>query len=136
MSMARRLLLLVALLMGLTALAASIAPREEEVNPPPKVEQPLASPSAEPADDQETVTETLSTDENDARDVIVADRGDVVHLTVSGRAVDAVQIVGLDLIEPIDPRTPAIFEFVADTPGTFDVALLEEPRVVGRLRIR
>jgi hypothetical protein len=134
--MARRLLLLVALLMGLTALAASIAPREEEVNPPPKVQQPPASPSAAPADDQETVTKTLSTDEDDARDVIVADQGDVVHLTVSGNAVDAVQIAGLDLVAPIDPRTPAIFEFVADTPGTFDVALLEEPRVVGRLRIR
>jgi hypothetical protein len=134
--MARRLLLLVALLMGLTALAASIAPREEEVNPPPKVERPPASPPAAPADREGTVTKTLSTDESDARDLIVADRGDVVHLTVSGRAVDAVQIAGLDLVQPIDPDTPALFEFVADTPGTFDVSLLEEPRVVGRLRIR
>jgi hypothetical protein len=132
--LARRLLLLVAVLMGLTVLATGLAP------PPPK--QPVQSsptPSAgvPPADVAPIDTVQLTVDASRTKPKsVVANSGDVVHLTVSADSLDAVEIVGLDLLRAVAPDSPAEFDLLAPA-GTheFPIVLTQAGRTAGTLRI-
>jgi hypothetical protein len=135
----RRLLVLVAVLMGLTALAASLAPPPPErgstgtATPTPSpTASAEASPAARPG---ATVTGRLSATSSAAPRQITAARGDLVDLVVTGDVVDTVAITGLPVLEPIDPDSPARVELFADTPGRFAIRLLDSGRLLGTLRI-
>jgi hypothetical protein len=136
----RRLLVLVAVLMGLTALAASLAPPPRPA--PGPVPQASASPTPTPTPtpgevrtDGETITAGLSADLGAApRDVRVP-RGDMLELTVTGNQVDTVSIPGLDVLEPLDPASPALVELLADTPGRYAIRLIEANRRIGTLDV-
>lgn len=140
--MARRLLLLVALLMGLTALAAGIAPRESSEPSRTSPVRPGPSARAAPAERGGVVARRLSTDGEPRRQSVVAELGDTVRLTVAGAVTDEVELRGLeelegvDLVEAIDPTTPAMFELIADTPGDYAIALLDADRVIGTLHVK
>jgi hypothetical protein len=126
----RRFLLLVAVLMGLTALAASVAPRQQ-------VDRGAVTPTPTPSlsagsGDVQTVTKRLNTAEGVTR--VVVDRGTLVDLEVSGTEVDSVTL--LDEVVPIDPDAPALFSLLADTPGEYPVRLLDADRQVGTLVVR
>src|SRR4051812_9758306 len=96
--MGRRLLLLVAVLMGLTALAASVAPRDngtdEPATPPGRpgaAVQPSQTPELAPARPQEDVVEeTLSTAKGASFVRVRARPGQTVKLQVQGRVFDEV----------------------------------------------
>jgi hypothetical protein len=126
----RRFLLLVAVLMGLTALAASVAPRQPldrgAVTPTP-------TPSLSPGTgDLQTVSKKLNTSEGNTR--VVVNEGDLVDLEVSGSEVDSVTL--RDEVVPIDPDSPAQFQLLADEPGDFPIELLDADRQVGTLVVR
>lgn len=137
----RRLLVLVAVLMGLTALAASLAP--------PPTSGPGARPTASPSPGPPgaagaappasrpgaTVTARLSAAPAASPRQVDARRGDLVNLTVSGNVIDTVSIPGLSVLEPIDPESPAQLQLFADTPGRFPIRLLDSGRLLGTLRI-
>jgi hypothetical protein len=129
----RRFLLLVAVLMGLTALAASIAPREPLVR-----DRRAATPSPTPtgtvtADpDGRPVEKTVETAKSPAK--VTVDKGDLVRLTVQGDVLDSVQLD--NEIEPINPVSPAVFELYADDPGEYPIDLVSSKRRVGTLVIR
>jgi hypothetical protein len=121
--------------MGLTALAASVAPRQ----PVPRDNGRGATPTATPtlsADggggDMVNVTKRLNTAEGLTR-VVVHD-GDLVDLEISGSEVDSVTL--MDEVQPIDPDSPAVFEVLADTPGDYPIELLDAERQVGTLVVR
>ena len=127
----RRFLILVAVLMGLTALAASVAPRQpvrengREATPTPSAQ------AGEPT--LVTLEKTLSTDAGEDAEVTV-EEGDLVELTVTGDESDAVMV--LDRIDSIDPTTPARFSLLAGEPGEYPIELLEADRRIGTLVIR
>ncbi len=126
----RRFLILVAVLMGLTALAASVAPRQ-----PVRENGREATPTPAAAGKPTLVTleKTLSTDAGeDAR--VTVDEGDLVELTVTGDVSDAVMV--LDRIDSIDPTTPARFSLLAGEPGEYPIELVEADRRIGTLVIR
>jgi hypothetical protein len=135
----RRLIILVAVLMGLTALAASVAP-------PPRTERggraaaPTPSPTATAAPpapsgpSSRTVTARIDVDAVPSAPVR-ARVGDTVVLDVSGDVVGAVVVSGLPAIEPINPDTPAHLELFADAPGRFPIRLLDQRRDVGILDV-
>jgi hypothetical protein len=131
----RRFLLLVAVLMGLTALAASVAPREplvrdrREATPSPT---PTAQASADAPSAVRTVEKTIQTAEDPAR--VTVRQGDLVQLTVHGDELDSVQLMGQ--VEPIDPESDAVFELFADEPGAHPIVLVESQRRVGTLVVR
>jgi hypothetical protein len=131
----RRFLLLVAVLMGLTALAASVAPREPLVQdrraatPSPT---PTSEPTTTPSDGIPTVEKTIQTQEDPAK--VTVRKGDLVRLEVRGDELDSVQL--LDEIEPIDVNSPAIFDLYADRPGSFPIELVAGERRVGTLVVR
>jgi hypothetical protein len=131
----RRFLLLVAVLMGLTALAASIAPREPLVR-----ERGTATPSPTPTTEAavgpatpiRTINKTISTADGPAK-VTVHD-GDLVHLTIESTELDNVSV--MDEIKPIEPESPAEFDLLADEPGSYPIELLDSGRRVGTLVVR
>jgi hypothetical protein len=129
----RRTIVAVAIVMGLMALAASLAPPPERTRPGP-APGPSPAPSAAPsvtAGDEVARTIRLGA----ARPEIRVQVGDTLGLTVAGDAVDTVVIPDLDVMEPIDPASPADIELYADTPGRYPISLLESGRPVGTLQI-
>jgi hypothetical protein len=141
----RRILVLVAVLMGLTALAASLAPPPESVRRPdaPATRSPgpgaTSAPQAEPAPAPNlrarTVTAHLYADRGIAPGRVTAAEGDTVQLQITGDVIDTVAIDGLAVMEPIDPDSPVQLELFADTPGRYPIRLLDADRRIGALRI-
>jgi hypothetical protein len=141
----RRLLLLVAVLMGLTALAASIAPRDTGTDEPPTpsgrpgtVAEPTETPELAPASPapEDVVEETLSAAEGASPVRVRARPGQTVVLEVQGQVFDEVALTGLDRVESIAPEAPARFEIYLDQPGRFEIRLLEADRRLGELLVR
>ena len=125
--LARRLLLLAAVLMLLAVIAAGLAPQEP-------ADEPSLQASDLPAGGE--VAEQLSADGSDSRRVVV-NRGDVLTLDISGTTPDSVLIERLDRIESIDPSTPAHFELLADAPaGVYPIRLIDADRRIGAIEIR
>ena len=124
---ARRLLLLAAVLMLLAALAAGLAPRDRaDGGAPPRSELPSGA---------RVVERQISAAPGADEDVMVR-RGDVLKLEVSGDVLDSVLIERLDRIEAIEPTTPARFEMLIDAPaGVYPIRLLEADRRIGSLEI-
>ncbi len=120
---ARRLLLLAAVLMLLTALAAGLAPQEQQAVSPaggtlPAGERVVREIPADPAADTR----------------VSVRRGDLLELEVTGDTLDSVLIERLDRIDAIEPLTPARFHLVVDAPaGIYPIRLVEEDRRIGAL---
>lgn len=128
----RRLFVLVALVFGLTALAATLtAPREPAA--PPAVAQPSRPLDLSGGPEPGVRVRPLSVD--DPATTIRARVGQTLRLEISGDATDAVLIDGLDRVEAIDPQSPARIEILAERPGSYDIRLLEGKRSVGTLEI-
>jgi hypothetical protein len=144
--MGRRLLLLVAVLMGLTALAASIAPRDTGTDEPPTapgrpgtVVEPTVTPeapAAAPAPEEDVIEETLSAAAGASPVRVRARPGQTVKLEVQGQIFDEVVLTGLDRVEAIAPEAPARFEMYMDQPGRFEIRLLGADRRLGELLVR
>ena len=137
----RRMLLIVAVLMGLTALAASLVPRDASQPREGRtglVEPVSPSPSAAPerAAGSDTVTATLTATEGAKPRRVRAQVGDLVQLTVRGDVLDAVSVAGLTDEETLDPKSPARLQLYAARPGVYDIELLEAGRRIGRLEVR
>jgi hypothetical protein len=129
----RRFLLLVAVLMGLTALAASVAPRDPAVRDERRQATPTPSATASGPATTRTVERTISADAERPQRVVV-DEGDIVQLEVASSQVDSV--VFMDEVEPVDPESDARFNILADEVGTHEVRLLDADRVIGTLEVR
>jgi hypothetical protein len=139
---ARRLLVLVAVLMGLTALAASLSPPPgRDGRTPLETATPTATPAAPaPAASAappagEAVRARISASRASVPRDVRATEGELVDLVVSGDVVDTVAIDGLAVLEPIDPDSPVRVELYADRPGRFPIRLLDAGRRIGTLLV-
>jgi hypothetical protein len=131
----RRFLLLVVVLMGLTALAASLAPREPLIrNRDQRAGTATPSPTPPPvsANALEPIEKTIFTAENPTR--VAVRKGQILELTVRGTEVDSVQV--LDEVEPLDEDSPALFDILADEPGEYPIELVDADRQIGTLVVR
>ena len=134
----RRFLLLVALLMGMTALAASVAPRDPALRQrsgatPTATSTPTRADPADP-DVATSRLEEISADGRPAR--VIAEQGEQIELVVTSSRVDSVTLEALAQVEPVDPDSPARFHLLADTPGEYPIELLGAGRRVGTLIVR
>jgi hypothetical protein len=134
----RRLLVLFAVLLGLTALVTSLAPRPTTsrsgiLQPSPS---PTAPPSPEPAVTASTrIEKTISADPGHPRARIKARVGDILALTVSGDVLDGVEIEELGKLEPVEPGSPARFEMLLDRRGELRVSLVDAERLIGTVEV-
>jgi hypothetical protein len=128
----RRFLVIVAVLMGLTALAATLAPRqqalqdsERRATPTPQAAAPAVPEAAEPSTEERIV----SADAEEPQRVFVRE-GDLVRLEVQGSEPDSVRV--MNRIDAL----PARFHILAGTPDEHEIRLLSDNRLVGVLEIR
>lgn len=133
----RRLLLLLAVLIVLTALAGSLAPvpgPPEQATPTPTTaaipRTPQASPAADP--DRPDVRASLNASPRTPARRIVARVGDQVAITVRAQGIDSVELGDLD-VEPVEPGIPARFDLLADAAGSYPLVLLQAGRRIGTL---
>jgi hypothetical protein len=122
----RRFLILVAVLMGMTALAASLAPRQ------PVREERESTPTPAPAGTatMTTIEKQLTTSNAD----LTVNEGDLVQLTISGEERDSVMLLGR--MDTVHPDSPARFSLLAGEPGEYPIELVEADRQIGTLTIR
>ena len=126
---ARRLLIALAVLLGLTALAAGVAPRERvstDSSPPP---------APAPAREQASGTVVRTLDAGSTGQRVVARVGQIVELTVRSDTLETVSLGDVG-VETAEPDSPAHFELLADEPGSYPIELLEDERQIGTLEIR
>jgi hypothetical protein len=135
----RRLLVLLVVLMGLTVLASSVAPRPPvaPVRPPPREARATEAPPPRRASE-----EHVSAERGRPPARIVVDEGALVTLVVSSpmRGAIALERVegprGLDRLDAVDPVSPARFELLADRPGTYRILVVETDREIGTVEVR
>jgi hypothetical protein len=133
--MTRRMLVLVVVLMGLTALVATLAP-QRAVRPPARSTPRAASPTAVArAPDQPDVTTRLDGSPDKRPRTVRAELGDHVSILVSTDAPDSVALGNLD-VQPSEPGLPARFDLLADTPGQYPLVLMSNGHQVGTLEVR
>ena len=126
--LARRLLIVLAVLLVLTAIAGGVAPRK----PAPDVDAGGAG-SATRGPAPPPVERTLDAAGSDQR--VVARVGQSVTITVESDALDSVNIADVGA-KTVEEESPARFELLADIPGSYAIELLEEERQIGTLEIR
>jgi hypothetical protein len=127
--LARRLLIALAVLMAITALAAGLAPRESALRDGDQAATPGAS-AAVPA--PEPVEEVL--DAQAEGQSVEAEVGQIVRITVRSADLQTVSLEDTG-IETAEPDSPAIFELLADVPGSYAIDLLDPERRIGTLEI-
>jgi hypothetical protein len=129
----RRTLLVIAVVMGLTALVATLAARHDARTPAhgAGVARPPASVAPPPPD----VSAVLSAAPRVRPRTISAELGDQIALTVTGPAIDSVALGNLD-VEDVEPGIPARFSLLADTPGRYPLVLLSSQRRIATLVVR
>lgn len=129
----RRLLIVLAVLIGLTALASGVNTRQPTGGAPRGTPDSDASATA-PSGPSSTISRRISTKSAEpAR--IQAEVGDTVVLTVASPELDTVSVEGIGKIEAIDPQSPARIELYADTPGEYPIMLLQSERRIGTLTV-
>ena len=130
--------MLFAVLLGLTALATSLAPRPTVREP--AGEQRGATPSPTPSPERSAsasrrIEQTISADPGHALTRIRARVGDVLALTVRGDVLDGVEIAEVGKLEPIEPGSPARFELLLEEPGDLHVGLVDKQQPVGLIEV-
>ena len=134
----RRLLVLFAVLLGLTALATSLAPRPTGTRPGivQQTPRPTATPTPEPsAGSSRRIERTISADPGKPRARVQARVGDILALTVRGDVLDGVEIDELGKLEPIEPGSPARFEVLLERRGRLHVSLVDAERLIGLVEV-
>jgi hypothetical protein len=119
----RRILVALLFVMIVMSFAASLSTQT------PESSAPALPPSAGQALSR-TVIATFPDDR-----IVHAAVGDRIVLEVKADAADQAQIAGYDLLEVVDPVSPANFDFIADEAGRFGVRLLSTGQVVGRVEV-
>jgi hypothetical protein len=128
---ARRLLIIMLVLLGMSTLAAALAP----VNPD--------------SEDTSTTTRTDRTERGERTDGQLVERtidvrakrpktirvplGDQVSLRVRSKRFGRVEIRGLGLFEDVAPLSPARFNVLAEEEGRHEIRLLGQKRELGAL---
>ncbi len=126
--MLRRVTLLFAGLLVLSAVVAIVAPQPELADDT----TPRTSPTTATGEDATAaVRGTLPRDK-----VVSVKVGELVELTVTSAKPDSASLQAFGLTDATGPDEPARFSFIADRPGRFDVTLLLSGKSVGRVVVR
>jgi hypothetical protein len=127
---ARRLLIVLAVLLGLTALAAAVAPRHRLGSGSGSTPAVAATPAATAGG---TVDKTLDAGATGQRVVIRV--GQTLELTVKS---DTLETVNLEEYgdQTAEPDSPALWEVYADAPGNYAITLDDSGARIGTLEIR
>jgi len=125
-------------LLGVMVFAVTVSPPDRDAkNGSTASVTPTPTSGSEPLTDPDAfdVTMKLSTAPDAAKKTVDAEVGDHVEILVEGAEPDSVAL-GEVSVEDVDADTPASFELLADTPGTYPLVLLSDNRTLGTLEVR
>ena len=136
---ARRLVIVMLVLLAVSTLAAALVPTPESDDPQPPVTDTVTSGQGP---EQEAgaangarsalVTARVRVGEGEPETVKVR-TGDQLRLLVSGRLADDIAIPAFGLLETMAPFSPARFDLIVDRVGRFPIRAERAERVVGRI---
>jgi hypothetical protein len=138
---ARRLVIVMVVLLGLSTLAAALVPAPEERGDPAAPPERADGRERDPAGGWSgyapgagrVIAARLAISNEPQPDVRVRP-GDQLQLLVSGPVGDDIEIPAFGLTETMSADAPARFDILIDRPGTFAVRAVEaEPSLVGRI---
>lgn len=145
----RRVLILVAVLLGSTAVGASIAQRDLGSSPTPSAREPggaRVEPQLEPQAGEGTVTTAQDVPDEPRLNTLDARRsgqkvqvqaGRRVRLAIRSPRLGSVQVGDGGPVEPIDPDAPARFDLLYETPMRLAIRVRDADgapaRTIGRL---
>jgi hypothetical protein len=135
---ARRLLLIAALLLGLSVVVTSIErpeldqAAEEEPAPSPSAPETMGEAAQVPAPPGVRV-EALSADERGQE--VAVKVGRPLHLQITASRPGSVQIGEDGPIVAVQPEIPARVDLLPDSAGTRQIVLLETSRPIAELRV-
>lgn len=153
---ARRLLVLMVILLGVsTILAASLPDRvrdpeqgtesagstateaeTETETTAPGASLPAAQDSdAQAAADCDVVTCVTINAERPEVTIVKAPLGGQLALTVRSRKADTVEIPALGQIDVVSADAPATFDLLIDSAGTYGIGLIRADRLIGRIEV-
>jgi hypothetical protein len=125
---ARRLLILMLVLLGVSTVAAALVPVDRESG------DDTMTTSTSPAESPTGELEERSIDANaEEPKTVRAQVGDQLQLRVKSRRADEVEIPALDELEDVDPDAPARFDLLLFDKGHFPVRLVERERKIGEI---
>jgi hypothetical protein len=125
---ARRLLILMLVLLGVSTVAAALVPVDRESGDDTMT---TSTTTAEPPTGE---LEAKSIDANaEEPKTVRVQVGDQLQLRVKSRRADEVEIPALDELEDVDPEAPARFDLLLFDKGHFPVRLVERERKIGEI---
>lgn len=128
---ARRLLIVMLVLLFVSTLAAALAPVEapdEQADPPRTATERPSDPAGE------AVGRTVEIGPGSPEQISIA-LGDQLSLTVRSSRLVRVEIPRLGLLETAEPESPARFDLLPPEPGSYPVRVLESGRTVARIEV-
>jgi hypothetical protein len=133
---ARRLLILLLVLLGVSTLAAALAPvdNQRDTTTTDSTTTTATTPSEPPAKAAGLFKYTIDADSKNIT-VVELYVGEELQLTVTSKLLDQISIPELGQVEPVSPDAAAKFDLLLDEPSDYAVRLVEENRLVGRLRV-
>ena len=135
---ARRLLIIMLVLLGISTLAAALVDtssfRDEGTGSTAASETELTLPKDTVPEGRQLKPVVVEVDRAKVT-VVPVKLGDQLPLIVRSRKPDLVEIPALGLLEPVDTNAPARFDLFADAPGTYGIRLVTANRVIGRVEV-
>jgi hypothetical protein len=133
---ARRLLILLLVLLGVSTLAAALAPVDNKrgTTTTTSTTTTATTPSEPRARSAGLFKYTIDADSKKVT-VVELYVGEELQLTVTSHLLDQISIPELGEVEPVSPDAAAKFDLLLDQPGDYAVRLVDENRLVGRLRV-
>lgn len=133
---ARRLVIVLVVMLGISALAAALAPVQRDRNATTETTtQPIAPPPIEePGSGGRLLEATIDADSGRIT-VVPLGAGDELQLRVRSKLLDQISIPELGQVQAVSPDAAASFDLLLDEPGNYAVRLVDENRLVGRLEV-
>jgi hypothetical protein len=130
---ARRLLILMLVLLGVSTIAAALVPVDRDAGEE-ETTNTTTTTRQRPTGELEEKSIDANAKEPKAIRVHV---GDQLQLRVkSPKRADQVEIPALDELEDVDPDADAHFDLLLFEPGRYPVRLVEPPRKIGAILVR
>jgi hypothetical protein len=133
---ARRLLIVMLVLLGLSTLAAALIP--------PRTTQDAGTTTGTTEETESVATEKAPKGafvpgvvavEPKGISLLSVSAGDQVQLAVCWSKPDEVEVPSFGLVDPVAPAKPARFDLLFEEPGTYGVKLVDADRVVARIKV-
>lgn len=137
---ARRLVVVMLVLLGISTLAAALLPPPEgkkpasPEHPKPSKEKRTAQAAPRSTDTGLLLVARMQVSERRPKTARI-ERGDELRLEVVAPFGADIEIPGFGLTSPVTPFAPAQFDLLATQPGTFPVRVVESGQLAGRLLV-